>query len=282
MKCGFSCFKMKRGFILKHFFWPFIQWLKNIFISILLYNSRIQNPAVFFSVCGKAFVLIVHVRTLIIKVYHSNRKNMNYLILTETEFFGLINGNDETINLNAAYGCFVKAVVELLSDNDTDGVKIALAYAENELEYHNTQYLAGGVKSHTDLFVRKALSFVRKMQKQISTSRLQVPPLSPSYPSPPSAAHSVPTLKWTGNAIDLVEMIYGISEMGCINDGEIPLKELAPVLYSFFGVNSKDCYRFYTDIKRRKNDSRTYFLDRMQKKLNEKMQRDDELERMRR
>ena len=221
-------------------------------------------------------------RTLIIKVYHSNRKNMNYLILTETEFFGLINGNDETINLNAAYGCFVKAVVELLSDNDTDGVKIALAYAENELEYHNTQYLAGGVKSHTDLFVRKALSFVRKMQKQISTSRLQVPPLSPSYPSPPSTANSVPALKWTGNAIDLVEMIYGISEMGCINDGEIPLKELAPVLYSFFGVNSKDCYRFYTDIKRRKNDSRTYFLDRMQKKLNEKMQRDDELERMRR
>ena len=189
---------------------------------------------------------------------------MNYLILTETEFFGLINGNDETINLNAAYGCFVKAVVELLSDNDTDGVKIALAYAENELEYHNTQYFAGGVKSHTDLFVRKALSFVRKMQKQISTSRLQVPPLSPSYPSPPSAAHSVPTLKWTGNAIDLVEIIYGISEMGCINGGEASLKEIA------------------TDIKRRKNDSRTYFLDRMQKKLNEKMQRDDELERMRR
>lgn len=281
MKCGFSCFKMKRGFILKQFFLPFIQWLKNI-LSLFYCITAGYKILPFFSVCGKAFVLIVHVRTLIIKVYHSNRKNMNYLILTETEFFGLINGNDETINLNAAYGCFVKAVVELLSDNDTDGVKIALAYAENELEYHNTQYLAGGVKSHTDLFVRKALSFVRKMQKQISTSRLQVPPLSPSYPSPPSAAHSVPTLKWTGNAIDLVEMIYGISEMGCINDGEIPLKELAPVLYSFFGVNSKDCYRFYTDIKRRKNDSRTYFLDRMQKKLNEKMQRDDELERMRR
>ena len=206
---------------------------------------------------------------------------MNYLILTETEFFGLINGNDETINLNAAYDCFVKAVVELMYDNDTDGVKFALAYAENELQYHSTQYLTDA-KSHTYLFVRKALSFVRKMQKYISTNRLQVLPLSPSYPSPPSTANSVPTLKWTGNAIDLVEMIYGISEMGCINDGEIPLKELAPILYSFFGVKSKDCYRFYTDIKRRKNDSRTYFLDRMQKKLNEKMQRDDELERMRR
>ena len=43
----------------------------------------------------------------------------------------------------------------------------------------------------------------------------------------------------------------------------------------------KDCYRFYTDIKRRKNESRTYFLDRMQEKLNERMLRDDELDRMR-
>ena len=72
------------------------------------------------------------------------------------------------------------------------------------------------------------------------------------------------------------------SEMGCINNGNIQLNELAPMLYTFFGVNSKDCYRFYTDIKRRKNDSRTYFLDKMQMKLNEKMRRDDELERMRR
>ena len=70
--------------------------------------------------------------------------------------------------------------------------------------------------------------------------------------------------------------------MGCINNGNIQLNELAPVLYAFFGANSKDCYRFYTDIKRRKNDSRTYFLDKMQVKLNEKMRRDDKLERMRR
>ena len=89
-------------------------------------------------------------------------------------------------------------------------------------------------------------------------------------------------LQWTGNAIDLVELIYGIDEMGCINNGNMPLKQLAPLLYKIFGVESKDCYRFYTDIKRRKNESRTYFLDRMQEKLNERMLRDDELDRMRR
>ena len=77
-------------------------------------------------------------------------------------------------------------------------------------------------------------------------------------------------------------LIYGIDEMGCINNGNMPLKQLAPLLYKIFGVESKDCYRFYTDIKRRKNESRTYFLDRMQEKLNERMLRDDELDRMRR
>ncbi|RXI23165.1 MAG: RteC protein, partial [Candidatus Amulumruptor caecigallinarius] len=56
----------------------------------------------------------------------------------------------------------------------------------------------------------------------------------------------------------------------------------APLLYKIFGVESKDCYRFYIDIKRRKNESRTYFLDKMQEKLNEKMLRDEEMERMRR
>lgn len=38
---------------------------------------------------------------------------MEYLILTETEFFGLINGSDETAGLNAAYSRFVKESVEL-------------------------------------------------------------------------------------------------------------------------------------------------------------------------
>ena len=88
-------------------------------------------------------------------------------------------------------------------------------------------------------------------------------------------------LQWTGNAIDLVELIYGINEMGCINNGNMPLKQLAPLLYKIFGIESKDCYRFYIDIKRRKNESRTYFLDRMQEKLNERMLRDEEMERLR-
>ena len=198
---------------------------------------------------------------------------MNHTILTDTEFFNRIN-RCEYEELPSAYNKFVARVIEHChSATDMKHIAVALMYAEIELQFHQVQD-----DSEHSVYIRKALAFVKKMQRHLSAVATQVPPLNPST----NPKNETPTLQWTGNAIDLVEMIYGISEMGCINNGNIQLNELAPVLYAFFGVNSKDCYRFYTDMKRRKNDSRTYFLDKMQVKLNEKMRRDDELERMRR
>ena len=198
---------------------------------------------------------------------------MNHTILTDTEFFNRIN-RCEYKELPSAYNKFVARVIEHChSATDIKHIAVALMYAEIELQFHQVQD-----DCEMSVYGRKALAFVKKMQRHISAITTQVPPLNPST----NEKNNTPALQWTGNAIDLVEMIYGISEMGCINNGNIQLNELAPVLYAFFGVNSKDCYRFYTDIKRRKNDSRTYFLDKMQVKLNEKMRKDDELERMRR
>ena len=198
---------------------------------------------------------------------------MNHTILTNTEFFNRINSN-EYQELSTAYNDFVARVIKHChSAADIKHIAVALMYAEIELQFQQVQD-----DCEMSVYVRKALAFVKKMQRHLSAIATQVPPLNPST----NEKNNTPALQWTGNAIDLVEMIYGISEMGCINNGNIQLNELAPVLYAFFGVNSKDCYRFYTDIKRRKNDSRTYFLDKMQMKLNEKMRRDDELERMRR
>ena len=198
---------------------------------------------------------------------------MNHTILTDTEFFNHINSS-EYKELPSAYNEFIARVIEHChSDADMKQITVALMYAEIELQFHQVHN-----DNEHSVYIRKALAFVKKMQRHLSAIAIQVPPLNP----PSNEKKNTPALQWTGNAIDLVEMIYGISEMGCINNGNIQLNELAPMLYAFFGVNSKDCYRFYTDIKRRKNDSRTYFLDKMQVKLNEKMRRDDELERMRR
>ncbi len=198
---------------------------------------------------------------------------MNHTILTDTEFFNRINSSEYN-ELPSAYNEFVARVIEHChSTTDMKHIAVALMYAEIELQFYQVSE-----DCEISVYIRKALAFVKKIQRHLSAIATQVPPLNPST----NEKDNTPALQWTGNAIDLVEMIYGISEMGCINNGNIQLNELAPVLYSFFGVNSKDCYRFYTDIKRRKNDSRTYFLDKMQVKLNEKMRRDDELDRMRR
>ena len=206
---------------------------------------------------------------------------MNYLILVETEFFALITGAGNG-DMGTAYNGFVESVISLCygKGNHADAA-IALAYAENELQHHHSLY--DDSKDRKSMFVRKALSFIRKMRKHAASSHIQVPPLSAIHTSDNKTTENPASpLQWTGNAIDLVELIYGINEMGCINTGNMPLKQLAPLLYKIFGVESKDCYRFYIDIKRRKNESRTYFLDKMQEKLNEKMLRDEEMERMRR
>lgn len=223
---------------------------------------------------------MITVRTQTIKcITPKKRKDMNYLILAETEFFGLINADAEPCNLNTAYDDFIKAIIELCcGSTDTTATVVALAYTENELQHHRTWH-SPVENEQISLFVRKALTFVRKIQKHLATNNIpQVPPLTFIPETPKEKKTSVPALRWTGNAIDLVEIIYGIHEMGCINGGEIPLKQLAPILYSFFGVETKDCYRFYTDIKRRKTISHTHFLEQMQARLNERIRHDEEAE----
>ena len=129
---------------------------------------------------------------------------MNYLILAETEFFAMINEADSGC-LKTAYGGFISSVISLCHEcADRNQAAITLAYTENELQYHNTLYTAAG-KSMTDLYVRKALAFVRKMQKVPCSS----PSATNSHPtSIPPLSHSKKkqkkhrkSLQWTGNTL---------------------------------------------------------------------------------
>lgn len=89
---------------------------------------------------------------------------------------------------------------------------------------------------------------------------------------------------WTGAVVELVELIYALHEMKRIDNGEIAMNELAGFFGELFGIrlDTRNLYDAYTDIKRRKGDSRTYFLDKLRERLNLRMQRDDEKERERR
>ncbi|SCQ25375.1 RteC protein [Tannerella forsythia] len=80
---------------------------------------------------------------------------------------------------------------------------------------------------------------------------------------------------WTGKVTDLVELLYALDTCDCINNGEIGVEELADVISEIFGVEIKNCYNVYMNMKRRKDDSRTYFLDELREKLNKRMVESD-------
>ena len=206
-----------------------------------------------------------------------------YSILTRTDFFGILNGETELASacIHKAYHDFVEHIIECcMGRRAVENVHVALAFAEIEL-----RFLIDIVEEELRIHAKKAIAFIRKMMQLANQHHTEVPPLTSNiHPTHITAAKSETpkSLQWTGNTLDLVELIYGLSEMGCIDNGETPLKVLAPALYEFFGLDTKECYRYYSAIKLRKNPSRTYFIDKMQKKLNEKIRRDEELERMRR
>ncbi len=155
---------------------------------------------------------------------------MNYFLLAETDFFRLINEAGDC-NMETAYTAFATQVIELCNGGmDTNLTVIALAYIEIELQHHPVRNLSEE-KREIAAYVSKALSFVRKMQKFLATP--QVPPLISANNATETTAS---LLQWTGNAIDLVELIYGIDEMGCINNGNMPAANSSPHFSTRYSV----------------------------------------------
>ena len=80
---------------------------------------------------------------------------------------------------------------------------------------------------------------------------------------------------WTGKIVDLVELIYALDTCKCVDSGKIKIEDLAEYFESIFDIEIKHCFNTYMDIKKRKGDSRTYFLDELSKQLNQRMVNDD-------
>lgn len=77
---------------------------------------------------------------------------------------------------------------------------------------------------------KRAIAFIRKMM-QLANQYAEVPPLTSNIQPtivPSAKSETQKSLQWTGNTLDLVELIYGLSEMGCIDNGETPLKVARP------------------------------------------------------
>ena len=146
--------------------------------------------------------------------------------MTETEFFRLIDNPGSRTGLSAAYNEFTMAVVSLCTGAASSYHPLpALSYVETELQYHKA--LQNADTDH-GVYVRKALAFVRKMLKHLALPHSQVPPLS-SIPSKDEKENDTPAeappMRWTGSTVDLIELLYGLDTLECINGGEIGMGE---------------------------------------------------------
>lgn len=81
---------------------------------------------------------------------------------------------------------------------------------------------------------------------------------------------------WTADVVNIVELIYAFDTKKCVDNGSGTLEGLTAYIGYFFGISIKDSSNSYVYMKKRKGDSRTYFLDELSRLLNERMDREDE------
>ncbi|AZI24114.1 hypothetical protein EA772_01675 [Pedobacter sp. G11] len=82
-------------------------------------------------------------------------------------------------------------------------------------------------------------------------------------------------LKWTGEAVNMVELVYGVFETGQVNGGKITLSELMEFFGQAFQVNISGYFKRFADIKRRKSMSKTRYLDEMQQLVSKRIEDSD-------
>jgi len=80
-------------------------------------------------------------------------------------------------------------------------------------------------------------------------------------------------MTWTGNKVDLVELIYAWEAACCFNNGNANIKEIVTYIEIVFNIDLGDYYHTFRELRRRVN--RTAFLDKLIKFLNDRMDEAD-------
>lgn len=81
--------------------------------------------------------------------------------------------------------------------------------------------------------------------------------------------------RWTADISNLVELAYAILEAGCVNNGDARIIDFVEFLGDMFNIKIERCSDFYYKM-RTKSGSRTAFLLKLIKVLEDRMDRDDE------
>lgn len=77
-------------------------------------------------------------------------------------------------------------------------------------------------------------------------------------------------LRWTGNKVSLIELMYALHQSGVFNSGQTDIKAIAAYFENVFDVDLGNYYRTYLELKIRQD--RTKFLDSLRENFIRKIE----------
>lgn len=82
-------------------------------------------------------------------------------------------------------------------------------------------------------------------------------------------------LTWTGDKTNLVEVIYGLFYTGQLNNGNATVADIIKWMEANMQIDLSRSYRNFIDIRNRKRDSPTRFLDKMREYILQRIDEDN-------
>lgn len=82
-------------------------------------------------------------------------------------------------------------------------------------------------------------------------------------------------LIWTGDKTNLVEVIYGMYYTGQLNNGNASVSDIIKWMEQHFHIDLSRSYRNFLDIRNRKRDSPTRYLDKMRASIEQRVDEDN-------
>lgn len=194
-------------------------------------------------------------------------------ILLETPFFQAVSkaGGKNDLNYKELYKDFTYKILELCNATDMNFTDMIFTLNHTNIELGALQESTEEKSEETLLYIKKAQLFTQIGIDYMKNSQI----LENRTSEKPTVVHSK-IKKWSAKIIYLVEIVYALDTMKCVDNGDGTLEDLSDYISRHWGVEIKNCFNAYVDIKKRKGESRTYFLDELSRRLNERMRQDDE------
>lgn len=158
--------------------------------------------------------------------------------------------SERSCNLSALYNQLCFAQIELLCRQKTNSVNNQEKQSPIQNYYH------------------KALMLI---DTQLKLVRLKIKNNNSCQNIPKNQNKMQSNVTWSGSIVEFVELGYATVESKSFNNGDIEIKELIQFFCNVLNFKVKDCYRVLVDIRKRADD-RTIYLDKLKKKLIEKLE----------